>query len=369
MLPGPSDRPDTSPPGPTPYVSVIVTAHDRREFLRGAVESVLAQDLDPAEFEVLVVKILPDPETDTWLAGLGPRVRTYTDPALTRLGQKLAFGIARARGNVVCFLEDDDRYLPAKLATVAARFRSDATLRYFRNRNRCIDNDGRPLVGPYSRVADREMTLTGAARNDLATVDFVRHYGAEGNSSISVGRAVVAPHLERIARFNTSADWMLFISALAGAGTLVVGTQPLSEYRLHDSLSQGATQTSRQRLGAEIVRSSEILVAAAIGTRAERAARFLRGRGSVNWYLIDPAAPRPALSRLRDAAWVAWLRREPTFAIQIAWCALRFLAPRAASNAYWGYHARDSKRQGWHTVDPASDGRPVRASPPGSTPP
>ncbi len=341
-----SEMPGSSP---SPYVSVIVTAHDRTEYLRGAVESVLAQTLAPDDYEILVVKFVRDAGLDAWLAGQAPRVRTVTDESLPRLGQKLAFGIGAARGEVVCFLEDDDRYLPEKLATVAARFRRDPDLLYFRNRNRCIDGLGRVLIGPYARTSPDELRIVGAARDDLATVDFIRHYGAEGNSAIALRRATILPYVDRLAEFSTSTDWILFAAALSRAGTLVVGTQVLSEYRLHDSLSQSSSQASRQRLSREIVRSGEALIAIAGGTRAERAARFLRGRGAVVWYLMDPDAPRPSASTFLDAAWPAWLRREPTFAIQLGWCAPRLIAPRSTANAFWGYRQRDASRQRWHT--------------------
>ena len=351
------EPPDTTPLDGTlrvrPYISVIVSAHDRRQFLRGAVESVLAQTLDRSEFEVIVMKYLRDAELDAWLDGQRPSVRTVTDESLPRLGQKLARGIQLARGEVLCFLEDDDRYLPEKLATVADRFRRDPALVYYRHRNRCIDSEGRPLVGPYARQSDRELSIPPTGRDDLRVVDFIRHYGAEGNSSIAVRREILVPRLAVLEQFSMSTDWIFFVNALAARGTLVVGRETLSEYRLHDSQSQSTSQQSRQRLSQEIVRSGDSVVAITAGTRAERAARFLRGRGSVNWYLIDPEARRPSVRTLRDAAWLAWLRREPTFAIQIAWCGFRFLAPHATSAAYWGYRRRDSARQNWRTGDAA----------------
>ena len=343
-----ADSVEVGDPG-RPYISVVITAHDRRQYLRGAVESVLAQTLPSPEFEILVVKFLRDPELDRWLDAQRPRVRTFTDEGLSRLGQKLARGVALARGSVLCFLEDDDRYLPNKLASVAERFRRDPSLVYYRNRNRCIDADGRPLVGPFSRTSNRELTIPATRRDDRQVVDFMRHYGAEGNSSIAVRRELLLPLLPALEQFSTSTDWILFVGALASSGALVVGQETLSEYRLHDSLSQSATRTSRQRLSAEIARSGEAVVRLTAGSRAERAARFLRGRGSVTWYLLDPVARRPSIWTLRDAAWLAWLRREPTFAIQIGWCALRFFAPRRTSTAYWGYHQRDSERQNWRT--------------------
>jgi len=277
-------------------------------------------------------------------------------------------GIELARGEVVCFLEDDDRYLPEKLATVADRFRRDPSLVYFRNRNRCIDAAGRPLLGPYSRVSDHDIVIPASVRNDRLTVTFMRHYGAEGNSSIAVRRHLLLPHLKLLAGLTPSTDWVFFVSALASSGTLVVGVTPLSEYRLHDSMCQTSSRPSRERLGEQIARSGEAVLELARGSRAERAARFLRGRATISWYLIDPKARRPSWAALRGAAWTAWLREEPTFAIRIGWCGLRFLAPKAISDAFWDYGRRDSLRQNWRAGEdpghpPTGPGSPGASAP------
>lgn len=355
----------TSGSGGRPFLSVIVTAHDRREFLKGAVESVLAQTIPRSDYEVVVVKILHDPEVDAWLEQQRPTVQVVTDASLGRLGQKLVRGIELARGEVICFLEDDDRYLPEKLATVAERFRDDPSLVYFRNRNRCIDAAGRPLLGPYDRASDHDIVIPSSTRDDRLTVTFMRHYGAEGNSSIAVRRSLLLPHLKVLAGLTPSTDWVFFVSALASSGSLIVGVTPLSEYRLHDSMCQTSSRPSRERLGEQIARSGAAVLELARGSRAERAARFLRGRATISWYLIDPKARRPSWEALRGAAWSAWLREEPTFAIRIGWCGLRLLAPKAVSNAFWEYGRRDSLRQNWRTEEgsrsgPVSPGAPSR---------
>lgn len=365
-----SAPPKESTDGATaPFVSVVVTAHDRREFLRDAVESVLSQSVSPTEYEVIVVKFLHDEALDSWLESRRPHVRTVTDENLPKLGQKLARGIELARGQVVCFLEDDDRFLPGKLATVVARFRQDPSLVYYRNRNRFIDTAGNQLLGPYSRSLDRDLVLLPVEKSDRGVAVFIWYRGAEGNSSIAVRRSLADSLRPILSLFNAPTDRFLFVGALASSGSLVLSPALLSEHRAHGSLTQSANWASRRRFSEEIDRSGDALVEIARGTRAEPAARFLRARGAVSWYLMDPGAPRPTLERLRDLGWGAWWRVEPTFAVQLGWCGLRFLAPHVVSRAYWGYRQRDATRQRWRSIGTGPGSPPASPDPPITGPP
>ena len=56
-----------------PTASIIVVAHDRRTYVKEAVESVIRQDVDPAEFEVIAVKNFTDPSLERYLEQVGAR--------------------------------------------------------------------------------------------------------------------------------------------------------------------------------------------------------------------------------------------------------------------------------------------------------
>ncbi|EQD61443.1 glycosyltransferase, partial [mine drainage metagenome] len=87
-------------------LSVIITAYRRRSFLREAVESTLDQTLPRSQYEILVIKDWVDAEMDPWLRQNSVRVIHDEEP---RVGGMLATGIAQARGDVISFLDDDDR--------------------------------------------------------------------------------------------------------------------------------------------------------------------------------------------------------------------------------------------------------------------
>jgi glycosyltransferase involved in cell wall biosynthesis len=98
----------------SPRVSVVIPTCDRAALLPQAVESVLSQSFQ--DFEILVV--------DDGAAGCGALVESCADARIAyirhphRRGGAAArnTGIAGARAEYVAFLDDDDEWLPDKLA-------------------------------------------------------------------------------------------------------------------------------------------------------------------------------------------------------------------------------------------------------------
>jgi glycosyltransferase involved in cell wall biosynthesis len=98
-----------------PFFSVVIPTHNRVDLLEQAIRSVLQQTF--TDFEIIVVD---DHSTDNTQI----RLAEYDDPRLTYFlndhgrggaGARNA-GIARTRGQWVAFLDDDDVWLPQKLA-------------------------------------------------------------------------------------------------------------------------------------------------------------------------------------------------------------------------------------------------------------
>ena len=98
-----------------PLVSVIVPAYNAERYLREAVDSALRQT-----HERLEVVIVDDGSTDgtpalaDGFAAADPRVRVFHQPNGGLSAARNA-GLAVARGDLVCFLDADDVFLPDKL--------------------------------------------------------------------------------------------------------------------------------------------------------------------------------------------------------------------------------------------------------------
>jgi glycosyltransferase involved in cell wall biosynthesis len=92
-------------------VTCVIPAHDSREWIGEAIESVLAQTYPPAE--IIVLDSSDDGAAEV-ARGYGDLVRPMAiedrGPAFTRNR-----GIAAARYELIAFLDGDDRWLPRKL--------------------------------------------------------------------------------------------------------------------------------------------------------------------------------------------------------------------------------------------------------------
>jgi glycosyltransferase involved in cell wall biosynthesis len=140
------DRPIPLRPLPArPLVSVLMTNHNGEAYIEQAVESVLRQTWD--HLDVIVVD---DGSTDDSrsilmrLASGDPRITVIEkEHGGVTMGWNAAF--AASSGDVVCFLDADDLFLPGKVESAVDNLRGDAGL--FLHPLVHVDKAGRPLPG------------------------------------------------------------------------------------------------------------------------------------------------------------------------------------------------------------------------------
>ncbi|MGC4820468.1 glycosyltransferase family 2 protein [Micromonospora sp. DT63] len=99
-----------------PSVSVVVPTRDRPELLRAALAAILAQEY-PGRIEAVVVfdQSTPD-ESLTALAGPDRAVRVISNGRAPGLAGARNSGTLAAEGELIAFCDDDDEWLPGKLA-------------------------------------------------------------------------------------------------------------------------------------------------------------------------------------------------------------------------------------------------------------
>lgn len=115
----------TTPPAPVwaaraaPTVSVVIPSFNHAPYLQECIDSVLAQQ--PAPLELIVVD---DGSTDgslDILRNYGERIQLLQQQG-GRQARARNLGVARARGDLVAFLDSDDRYRPGRLAAAQQVF-------------------------------------------------------------------------------------------------------------------------------------------------------------------------------------------------------------------------------------------------------
>lgn len=215
----------------SPSISVVITAFRRHQFLLEAVRSVLASRVGRDSYEVVVVADRLSPELAQQLSELGVRTFFSDTPFV---GETLATGIAEARGEVVAFCDDDDRFHADKLGVLLEAF-SDPNVIYFHHGFRRVDGGSTPVPARTEIAPIRARLDIPLTRGDLG---WVRRKGGFLNmSSIAVRRSSLLPRLDTLRKVTNAQDFTMLL-LLDGPGHAVFdGARILVDYRTH--LSQG----------------------------------------------------------------------------------------------------------------------------------
>ena len=140
-----------------PRVSVIIPTYNRSRYLSEAIQSVLTQTY--GDFEIVIVD---DGSTDDTASVVqvidDPRLRYIHQP---NAGHSVARnrGLAAARGELIAFLDDDDRSLPEKLAQQVAFLRGHPTVDVVAGGRLIVDQVGMLLQRSPSWLRQPDLTL------------------------------------------------------------------------------------------------------------------------------------------------------------------------------------------------------------------
>ena len=167
-------------------------------------------------------------------------IPTHFTRNATRLGSTVNFErtITRCRGDIVVFADQDDVWLPQKLARLEAAFASDPRVDYAFSDGFLIDPEGKRVEGTiFSSMGfedgERQRFRSGAPFEVLLKRNVV------AGAALAVKRA----SLERLMPFEPGWVHDYFIACcLALVGRGVVIDEPLIEYRRHASQQIGVAR-------------------------------------------------------------------------------------------------------------------------------
>jgi glycosyltransferase involved in cell wall biosynthesis len=121
-----------------PIVTVLIDTYNHGRYIEEAIESVLGQDFAEDQVEVLVVDDGSDDDTADRVKRYGARVQ-YFYKVNGGQASVFNFGLAKARGEFVAFLDGDDYWLPGKLRRVAEEFKKNPEVGMVYHRAREFD--------------------------------------------------------------------------------------------------------------------------------------------------------------------------------------------------------------------------------------
>lgn len=209
VLPMTGAVPPVAAPTTAPTVGVVVTAFRRRTFLPRALRSlgkgsnlpdqvVVVEDNPPYDVraDILVEQALPS-VPGRCLNGSFPNV-----------GSMLEQGLRQCTTDVVAFLDDDDLFLPDKVAAVRRCFATRPEVGYFHHNMQLVDEDLKPIP---MRRRNRRLPRGVIAAEPGA---WMRSRVATNASSISVRRGPTLPNAAAIREVEAATDLTLFWLAL-----------------------------------------------------------------------------------------------------------------------------------------------------------
>ena len=206
-------------------VSIVINNHNYVRYVGEAIDSALAQR---RAYPCVQVVVVDDGSTDASrevIASYGERIVVVLQP---NGGQASAFnaGFAAATGDVIVFLDADDRLHEGAIARIAAAWHPDLAKLHFRLR--VIDADGRPTGGhmpPAARPLDQ-----GDVRGEILVHGQYVTPPTSGNAFARASLAAILPMPPE--PWRIAADAFLLLQA-PFHGHVAALDEPLGDYRVH----------------------------------------------------------------------------------------------------------------------------------------
>ena len=187
-----------------PYISIIITAYNRKEFLLNAIKSVLNQTINKKYYEIIVITNFRDESIDDFI-NANKIKHILMDGTL---GEFLYKGALAAKGEIISFLDDDDLFFKDKLDIVYKEFKKDIDIVYYHNLGVSINENGKTII-----------------INSIQTVpDF-------NMSSISIKKSIIT--INNVDKISALPDTLMYLFALESNKKIIRGKEKLTYYTFH----------------------------------------------------------------------------------------------------------------------------------------
>ncbi len=208
-----------------PLVSVIMNCFNGDRYLREAIDSVMAQSY--GNWEIVFWDNRSTDKSVSIVRGYeDPRLNYCLAPEHTTLGQARNLALEHARGELIAFLDCDDRWLEAKLEQQVRLFAADPKLDFVYGNCFFINEEGKRRELAYRKPQPRGDVFRS----------FLRYYPVNlqtvmlRKSSLARLSHVFDPELEM------SEEYDLFMRFLFDGKADYLDT-PIAEYRIHNAMS------------------------------------------------------------------------------------------------------------------------------------
>ena len=213
-------------------ISILISTYDRKQYIGRAVKSLLDQNTDKQNFEVVVVKGFLDENIDKFLDANNVKRIFLNEKSL---GKKIAQGVMECKGEFICFLDDDDEFEPNKIHRLCEIINTDPDADFIHDSILKIGEDGSVLDSRNSGIQFRNFLFTPGAGDYSALSKFLRYRGDWYLSAMCIRKSVIELVLKELQETNQSLDKFIFFAALNHGKKIMMISDRLTRYRLHQS--------------------------------------------------------------------------------------------------------------------------------------
>lgn len=216
-----------------PSISVITPSYNQASFIRQTVESVLSQNYPRLEY--IIVDGLSTDNTQAVLEAYKNQITLISEPDK---GQTDAInkGLHLATGDIVCWLNSDDYFLPGSLSSVGNFFAQHPDKLWLTGDCHIVDQNNRIIQQPIRHYKRLLRSLTPALY--LGMTNAICQPATFWRRQVHTELGFLTESL----RYTMDYDWWLRLGRLQPPALL---PQPLTSFRIHAD-SKGGSQYQLQ---------------------------------------------------------------------------------------------------------------------------
>lgn len=219
-----AERPHNQEMMRQPRVTILIDTFNYGHFIEEAIDSVLAQDFPAEQTEVLVVDDGSTDDTAERIKKYGSRVQYFYKPNGGQ-GSAVNFGVERATGQIIAFLDADDYWLPGKVRRILDEFDAHPAAGMVHHRQKELDTRTGEL---------RDGAFAALNGNLAASKESILTFNPTAMSSLAFRKSVLEGVLPIPEAITIQADGYIQALALFLASVAAID-EPLGVYRFHGS--------------------------------------------------------------------------------------------------------------------------------------
>jgi glycosyltransferase involved in cell wall biosynthesis len=211
-------------------ISVLIMAYKRKEFIKEALISVLNQTVERDAYEIVCSLGFVDEDITSFM--MKNNIKSIFCDGL--LGERLYYGIKSCKGDIIAFLDDDDRFTSNKLELILNAFNKCPNCIYYHNNIKLIDVNSKPIdykISPFNFQIKK--TFIELPLKNIQKI--LKERGDFNMSSIAVRRAAIEPYLEYLKQIDATPDSIIFFFLMQNSQPFYFDTMQTTEYRIHKS--------------------------------------------------------------------------------------------------------------------------------------